>query len=304
MFTFVRWWRGLATLALAGALTVVCVAGPAPAERPSSPAEKIRKELDRTISIDIDQQPLHLAINQLHEQTRINFVLDRFTMAQMNVDPDQSAVTLRLKDVKVRSGLRALLAPFNLSFAIIGDTVIISSDDMTSFRQMRQRVNVDLDKVELARALKQLARETATNLVVDTRAAKEALQPVTLQMEDVPLETAVRLMTEMVGLKPVRVGNALFVTTKANAAEMRADPDLAPPPQPGNPAEKVIVAPGGAVIGAAVAPAPPAAPPKAAEVEESDKPAPKKVAKPDDEDKPAKPADKAPEKPAEKKDKS
>src|SRR5438067_1399862 len=60
-------------------------------------------------------------------------------------------------------------------------------------------------------------------------AAKEAKMEVSLQMEDVPLETAVRLLSEMAGLKPVRVGNVLFVTTKANATEMRADPELTQP---------------------------------------------------------------------------
>ena len=44
-----------------------------------------------------------------------------------------------------------------------------------------------------------------------------------------PLETAVRLLSEMAGLKPVRVGNALFVTKKEVAAELGADPDLNPP---------------------------------------------------------------------------
>ena len=48
-----------------------------------------------------------------------------------------------------------------------------------------------------------------------------------MRLEDVPLETAVRLLAEMAGLKPVRVGNTLFVTRKELAAEMRNDPDFA-----------------------------------------------------------------------------
>jgi hypothetical protein len=302
--------KGLAAVALAGTLLPLALAAaPAPADKPAgTTAEKVRRQLDSLINLDLDQQPLHLAISQLQELTHINFVLDRFTLGQMNIDPDQATVTLRLKDVRVRSALRTLLTPFNLSYAIVGDTVVISSDDMVTFRQLRQRISVDLDKVEFAKALRQLGRETATNLIMDMRVTKEAQQPVTLQMDDVPLETAVRLMAEMVGLKPVRVGNALFVTTKANATELRADPDLTPVPQPGNPGEKVIVAPGGAVITPA-APAP-AAPAKPAETEEADKSAPKKVVKPDDEEKPAKapdkPADKTEkpaDKPAEKRDK-
>ncbi len=150
----------------------------------------------------------------------------------MGLDPEQTPVSVKLKDVKVRSALRTILTPYNLSYAILGDTVLITSDELAMFRQMRQRVNIDFDKMEFTAALKQLARDTATNLIVDQRVDKEAKETVTLQMEDVPLETAVRLMAEMVGLKPVRVGNTLFVTNKVTANEMRSDPDLAPAPSP------------------------------------------------------------------------
>ena len=105
------------------------------------------------------------------------------------------------------------------------------------YKQMRQRVSLDFEKEELSSALKKLARETATNMLVDTRAAKEAKLEVTLQMDDVPLETAVRLMSEMAGLKPVRVGNVLFITTKPSANELRADPDLVQPGGPRSPQE-------------------------------------------------------------------
>jgi type II secretory pathway component HofQ len=96
---------------------------------------------------------------------------------------------------------------------------------------MRQRVSVDLEKTPFADALKQISRQTGANLILDTRVEKDAAAKVSLQMEDVPLETAVRLLAEMAGLKPVRVGNVLFVTGKANANEMRNDPDVAQPNQ-------------------------------------------------------------------------
>ncbi len=259
-------------------------------------AAKIRRELDRTINLDVDQQPLALAVAQVHELTKINFVLDRVTLAQSGIDPDQLTVTLKLKDVKVRSALRSLLTPYNLNFAILGDTVLVSTDEVAMLRQVRQRVSIDLEKMELSKALRQLARETGTNLIVDTRVTKDAQTPVTLQMEDVPLETAVRLMAEMVNLKPVRVGNTLFVTSKANANELRNDPDLQPAPMPNNPNERVIINGIGAMAPPAGAPAvpPPPAPPAPAGKEEkpekpdkSEKPAPEseKSSKPADKDK-------------------
>jgi len=267
-------------LLVAGLLSLTLVlsigrAAPAPADekaRPADSADKIRKELDHAVTLDVDQQPLALAINQVQELTRINFVLDRLTLTQNGIDPDQLTVTLKLKNVKARSALRSLLTPYNLNYAILGDTVLVSTDDVAMLRQVRQRVSIDLDKMELSKALKRLARETGTNLVVDPRVGKDAQTPVTLQMDDVPLETAVRLMAEMVNLKPVRVGNTLFVTSKTNAAELRNDPDLQPAPMPGNAAERLII--NGAIApGAAPAPAPPAPPPAKPAEEKPDKPA-------------------------------
>jgi hypothetical protein len=269
--------RVAGVVALWGIAVVGLAAAPVgPDKGKSNGPDKIRKELDQTINLDINEQPLNLALNQIREQTKLNFFIDKFTMAQMGIDPEQTPVTAKFKDVKVRSALRTILAPYNLSYAILGDTVLITSDDMAMFRQMRQRVNIDFEEVEFATALKQLSRETATNLIVDKRAIKEAKETVTLQMEDVPLETAVRLMAEMIGLKPVRVGNTLFVTTKANANEMRADPDLAPPPQPGRPGMEQIMLGGMAIAapgmpgGAPVPVAPPGAPGKA--IDPEDKP--------------------------------
>src|SRR5262249_52115429 len=130
----------------------------------------------------------------------------------------------------------------------------------------RQRVNVDFDGTEFATAIKQLARDTATNLIIDARSAKEAKGPITLQLEDVPLETAVRLMSEMVGLKPVRVGNVMFICSKAAANDLKTDTDLVPPaPMPNPRAVSELVLPFGAVpalpLGVPAVPvAPPAAP--------------------------------------------
>ena len=210
-------------------------AAPDDKDKTASPAEKIKKQLDQNISLEITEQPLTLALNQIREQTKINFVWSiKFTIQQLGLDPEQMPVNVKLKDVKVRTCLRSVLSPYNLGYAIIGDTVFISTDEMVMHRQLRQRVSIDLEKVDLATALKQLSRESATNVLLDSRVKdKDAKAEITLQMEDVPLETAVRLVCEMAGVKPVKVGNVLFVTTKALANEMRSDPDLTQPGQPG-----------------------------------------------------------------------
>jgi len=181
----------------------------------------------------------------LRDKSKINIVLDSITIQQqLGFLPEQSPtpVEIDMKDAKVRNVLRAVVAPYGLSFAAVGDAVVITTEDMAMLRQMRQRVNVDLSKVEFTAALKQLAKDTSTNLILDARAEKEADAKVTLQLEDVPLETAVRLLSEMANLKPVRVGNVLFVTKKEIANEMRADPDLVQPGQPGQPVPPPVFA--------------------------------------------------------------
>lgn len=222
-------------LALTWGLSAAVSAAPVSSEakpKAVAPAEKIRLALDKTITVEIDGQPLHLALNQLKEQSGVNFVLDRFTIQQLGMDPEQIQVNFKAKDVKLRSAVRSVLGQYNLSFAIVGDSVVVTTDEMAMYRQMRQRVNTDYENVEFAAAIKQLARDTATNLIVDARSLKEATGTISLQLEDVPLETAVRLMSEMVGLKPVRVGNVMFICSKAAAADLKTDTDLVPPPGP------------------------------------------------------------------------
>src|SRR5260370_3867154 len=205
-------------LLLAACVLVAAPAGPEAPAKAAGPAENLKKQLDQNVTLEINDQSLSAAINQIREQTKINFVVDKLTIQQMGMDPEQMLVSTKLKDVKARTALRAVLSPYNLGYAIIGDTVLVSTDDMAMYRQLHQRVNIDLEKVTLGAALKKLSKDTAANVLLDPRvAAKDAGAAVTLQMEDVPLETAVRLMSEMAGLKPVRVGNVLFVTTKIHA---------------------------------------------------------------------------------------
>jgi type II secretory pathway component GspD/PulD (secretin) len=206
--------------------------------------EKTRKALQQTITIDIVDKTLEQAVTQLKDHTKINFTLDR--QAGIGIDPSipqgpifppggfppgagpaqAGTVTLKAKDTKVRDALKQILADQNLTYVILGDSVLITTEAMAVQRQLKQHVSLDLDAVPFKQAVKQLARETGANLIVDSKLAKEIDAAVTLQVEDVPLETALRLLAEAAGLKPVRLGNVIYLTNKANAQELRSDPDL------------------------------------------------------------------------------
>jgi hypothetical protein len=226
-------------LSAAAAAAPAAPAAPAPGDKDATPAETARKALNAPVTLKIDKQPLNAAVDMLREKSKVNFVLDAMTIQNTygwTVEQPPTSVDVDLKDVKLKTALHTVLTPYGLGYAIVGDTVIITTEDVAIARQMKQRVNVEFDKVEFAQALKQLGRETGANLLLDSRVEKESKNPVSLELEDVPLETAVRLLSEMAGLKPVRIGNVLFITDKKNANELRADPDLGgaqgqPPPQ-------------------------------------------------------------------------
>jgi hypothetical protein len=248
------------------------LAAPATEPKPKaeSATEKIRKALDQTIeSLEIVDQPLSLAINQLKEQTKINFVLDTVTLANSGIVPDNIQVNVKLQNVKARAALRAVINPQHLGYAIIGDSVIITTEDMALHRLMKQKVEVDFDKVTLEAALKDLSKQCSVQMIIDKKVSKEAQTQITLQLEEeTALDTAIRLLCLQAELRAVRMGNVIYVTSKDNAKELRSEPELAPSPYPGVPGVDYPPPPGGIGIpviggigGITVPIATPAAPP-------------------------------------------
>jgi NAD(P)-dependent dehydrogenase (short-subunit alcohol dehydrogenase family) len=227
--------QGLAAALVLVAAPAALLAAPAAdaKAKAESPAEKVAKALDQKIDVEITDQTLDNAINQLKEQTKVNIVIDQVTLNNMGMVPANMQINVKQQGIKGRQALRAVLNQVHLGYAIIGDSVIVTTDDMAMHRQFKQKITVDLDKVVLETALKNLAKESAIQLLIDKKVNKEAQAAVSLQLEDVPFDTVIRLLCEDANLKPVRMGNVLYVTSKENAKELRTEPELAPSPYPG-----------------------------------------------------------------------
>jgi hypothetical protein len=83
-------------------------------------------------------------------------------------------------------------------------------------------VTAHLNKVPLEAALKDLGR--SNNVVLDSRANKlEGQAPVTADLTNVPLDTAVRLLADMADLRMVRLDNVFYVTTPENAKRLHEE---------------------------------------------------------------------------------
>ncbi len=108
-------------------------------------------------------------------------------------------------------------------YIIRGDMIEITTQDAVRKEFFPDRptgplpplVSGTFDKVALKAAFKELAH--AGNIVLDVRMAKEAEAEVTADFSNVPLDTAVRTLADMAGLKVVPLENVLYVTDKENA---------------------------------------------------------------------------------------
>lgn len=254
-------------------------AAPKPKSEPRSKnetdAEFLRKVLESKVTIEFTGLNLQAALAQLSEDHGINLVLDKAVIQQMGFEPNDMMIEAKLKDVKLRNGLRTMLSPFNLTIAIVGDSVAVTTEEQAIYKQLKQRISVAYDNVPLNKAIKELAQNYSINVVIDPRTMKNkvAEAPVTLNVDDVPFEAVVRLMCEMANLKPARMGNVIFITTEDRADKLKDSDSLVPNPGlpvgpglPGNPNAGGALLPG---LGGAVPGAPPL--PAAGVVEEKKK---------------------------------
>jgi hypothetical protein len=219
-----------------GTTSVPAFAAPVPATpaKTDTPMAAARKALDEVGDMDYQARTLLDVVTDLKEKSKLPIILDN-AVYNFGLDPNQPNVTVNLKQVKLRDGLKAVLAPYNLKFGLTQDGLFISSEEGVITRQLRQRVSVDCDGTDFAAVAKQLAADTGANVVVDPRLGDKAKKAVTLKLEDVPLESAVRLLAEVADLKAVRMSNVLFITTPERAKELRPDADAPTAPAPLNP---------------------------------------------------------------------
>src|SRR5260370_18837088 len=168
---------GIVLLALPAALWAAPAVEPKP--KTEFPAERVRKALDKKIDANFENVSLKAAFDDLKELTKINFVLDVITLANNGIAVDNPLVNVKLTEVKAKQVLRTILDANHLGYAIIGDTVFISTEDEAQRRQLKQKVSLDLEKIALETALKDLGRETGGQILIDKKTTKEAGTQVT-----------------------------------------------------------------------------------------------------------------------------
>jgi type II secretory pathway component GspD/PulD (secretin) len=218
-----RWF--LFGLLLGWALTHATVFGQQSAGKTASALEKLRANLDKNITIDYNGQSLTDVLNHFRDKTGVAINIDQAALMQGVPVPDGNVgqVTLKATNEKASQVLRKLLNAHQLCYILFEDSVLVTTEEMATMRQMRQRVSVDVEDMPFDKAVRNLAKNHGLNLVIDPKVMKQSEAPVSLQLENAGIETAVRLLAELANLKAVRMGNVMFVTTEEKAKKIREE---------------------------------------------------------------------------------
>ncbi|HYV37696.1 MAG TPA: hypothetical protein VE988_18575 [Gemmataceae bacterium] len=246
-FTFFRGALCFAAVVLTLIATVREAHAQAPKDVPNNPVA-IRKALEENITLDYVGKSFDEIIEHLRQKTKLKIVVDQtrpkavyFAQPQVPLPPGVApaefalpAVTFKIDNAKLRAGLRSFLGEYDLTFVIIGDSVVIATEEAAQMRQLRQRISVDITNQPLGDALKKLADDTGVNLLVEPQMADKAKTKITAQLDDVALETVVRLLAKMADLSCVSVENVIVVTSDERADKLRKESapikTVVPPP--------------------------------------------------------------------------
>lgn len=223
---------------MVAACSSVVTAAPVPTVSRSgeTPAVKARMALHDTADFQFEQASLDDLARFVRSRYGIELILDANALLQSGLNANTPVVNANLKSATLRDGLKATLAPVGLRFAVTAEGIVVSTDDGVIHRQMRQRVSVVGGGRSLSEVLAEIAGTTGANVILDPRQTKVVGEtPVTVSLDDTPLETAVRVVAEVAGLRAVRMNNVLFVTSDERAARLRPDADGPVPPTPISP---------------------------------------------------------------------
>jgi hypothetical protein len=117
----------------------------ADAKPPISAAERANQEtrlrLEQKIKIEFFDEPLNEVVNLINHTDGIQFHFDKKAMEDSGIATD-ALITLQMKEVPVRVGLRFILKPLDLSYYLDNGIVMITTQEVVEQRLSVQMYNV------------------------------------------------------------------------------------------------------------------------------------------------------------------
>jgi hypothetical protein len=233
----VPWTRAFPILPLIGAVyngsrTNQASAPPAP-EKAVSASETVdwQTALKKRVSLSkgIDPMPLQEAVENLQDQFRVPILIDTQAFRRDLSDDDVGGKQVKLqvmKDVRLATILRFLCDQVNGAYIANADhlEIVPATRVRPADRPLLPLVYANFKQKELAGVLEELSDSTDYNIVLDNRLLEDyGKMPVTANLKNVPVDTAVRVIAEGVGLKIVILDNLIFVTSVQPYLDMQKE---------------------------------------------------------------------------------
>ncbi len=215
-------------------------AAPPPAAAPVPPLSMPQKLAQRVTfnGIDDPKATLREALDKLSNLYDVTFdINDKAFKFENLMDVDKTEIAtpnaLPAMNVRLSTVLRKILSripvPSGAVYCVRTDHIEITTGTFQGVEIWGKYggphlplVNATLVKTPLEDAVKELAEQSDFNVILDNRAADKAKTPVTARLLNMPLDTALRLLSDMTDLRSVHIDNVLYVTTKENAAALEA----------------------------------------------------------------------------------
>jgi hypothetical protein len=146
--------RFLAPLALSAGLCVFFAGAMPAAEQetsvrpvPSAGQAKILAALDQPTEFDFKERPFGEVIDYFHQKHEIKILLDRKSLRDAGIDTD-APITQTLKNIRLRSALRLMLAQLDLTY-VVGDGYLLITSENEAENKLSVKVYPVRDLVAL-----------------------------------------------------------------------------------------------------------------------------------------------------------
>jgi hypothetical protein len=231
--------------AAATALVLISLSSPASGDPEQKGREKsklprtageIRKILGSAVTLPRGIEantPLREAMEFLADTYSLPILINSVAFkedAQIESVQDQPVrLELPIRGIKLSAILRALLTQVNGDYLVRGDHIEVTTLLRTrpsawqERRQCAPVIDAEFSNRPLSAALQELSDESGISIVLDARMEETAKTSVTATLSGVPVDTAVELLANMVGLKMVIRDRALYVTEPGNAQQMEGE---------------------------------------------------------------------------------
>jgi hypothetical protein len=196
-------------------------------------ARRLHEKLNKPVSLDkgIDKNtPVKDALEFLSDRYDLTIMIKESAFKADGISENAADTPVglpRMSNVALNTILQLLAEQIKGSFLITPDGIVFTTpqrtrpEDWLTVRSLPPLVTVHFARRGLRGALEELSHMTGVSVVLDRRVHGEPRLNTTLN--NVPLDTAVRLLADMSDLDVVAVDSVLYVTDKPNAEKLQRE---------------------------------------------------------------------------------